>query len=420
MIKEKVKYLKRAISTKDGKAIANNFAWLTALQVAGYIFPIFTYPYLARVIGVDGFGKIAFAAGIMIWFETIADWGFNYTATRDVAQNRDDSERVSEIFSDVLWSRCLLFLLSFILLAILVYFIPTFRENSVIIFISSLMIPGHIMFPSWFFQAIERMKYITIMNLFSKLFFTIAVFLFIKKPSDFIIQPLLTSIGNLCCGVVSFYIIVVRWHYIIHKPHLGRVFSTIKKSTDVFINNLMPNLYHSFSTVLLGFFWGATSNGILDAGSKFIAISQQFTSIITRTFFPYLSRKTDKHSLFAKINIGIGVVISVVLFVFAPLLIRVLFSSGFSSAVPVLRIMSLSVIFLAISSTYGTNYLIIVGEEKTLRKITMTCSILGFLLSFPLIYFFDYIGAAITITFSRGILALSSMTCAKKKMIKNK
>ena len=116
----------------------------------------------------------------------------------------------------------------------------------------------------------------------------------------------------------------------------------------------------------------------------------------------------------------IFLMVFVVLFVFAPLLIRVLFSNGFSNAVPVLRIMSISVIFLAISSTYGTNYLIIVGKERILRKITMICSIMGFVLSFPLIYYFDYIGAAITITFSRGILALSSMICAKKQMINNK
>ena len=154
----------------------------------------------------------------------------------------------------------------------------------------------------------------------------------------------------------------------------------------------------------------------MTAGSKFITLSQQFTSILSRTFFPYLSRKIDKHRLFAYINISIGGLITVVLFVFAPGLIRLLFSEDFNDAIPVLRIISFSVLFLAISSTYGTNYLIIVGKERILRKITMICSIMGFVLSFPLIYYFDYIGAAITITFSRGILSISSMVCAKKQI----
>ncbi len=72
----------------DSRTLIANFGYLTLLQVAGYIFPLITIPYLAKVIGVDSFGKITFASAIIVWFQTITDWGFNYTATRDVAKNR--------------------------------------------------------------------------------------------------------------------------------------------------------------------------------------------------------------------------------------------------------------------------------------------------------------------------------------------
>ena len=187
------KGVKRIGGNKDATVLLSNFGYLSALQIAGYIFPIITLPYLARVIGVDSFGKIAFASAIMVWFQTVADWGFNFTATRDVAQNRDDKEKVSEIFSNVLWARCLLMIFSFILLLIALFLVPKFRENQTIILITFLIVPGHIMFPDWFFQAMERMKYITILNVLSKLFFTIAVFVFIKEKSDFILLLLWTS-----------------------------------------------------------------------------------------------------------------------------------------------------------------------------------------------------------------------------------
>ena len=118
-------------------------------------------PYLARVIGPDGFGKIAFAAAIIVWFTTISDWGFNYSATRDVAKNRDDKEKVSEIFSNVFWARLLLMVVSFVILSVFVILVPKLKENADIIYMTFLLIPGYIMFPDWFFQAIERMKYIT-------------------------------------------------------------------------------------------------------------------------------------------------------------------------------------------------------------------------------------------------------------------
>ena len=113
----KLKSLKARVSTnKDGKALASNFGYLMLLQIASYIFPLLTIPYLARVIGVEGFGAIAFAAAVMIWFQTVVDWGFNYTATRDLAQNRDDTVKISEIFSTVLWTKLSLIAVMFIVL----------------------------------------------------------------------------------------------------------------------------------------------------------------------------------------------------------------------------------------------------------------------------------------------------------------
>lgn len=67
-----INYIKKS---KEGKVLVSNFAYLSLLQIAGYIFPLLTLPYLARVIGAEGFGKIAFAAAIMTWIQTIADWG---------------------------------------------------------------------------------------------------------------------------------------------------------------------------------------------------------------------------------------------------------------------------------------------------------------------------------------------------------
>lgn len=379
-------------------------------------------PYLARVIGVEGFGKIAFASAIVVWFQTISDWGFNYTATRDVAKNRDDKEKVSDIFSNVLWARCLLMIVSFLLLLITIFLVPKFRENYTIILITFLLVPGHIMFPDWFFQAMERMRYITILNILSKFLFTIAVFVFIKEKSDYILQPLFTSLGFLVSGIIAMYLILNKWEIELNRPSIKPIIKTIKGSTDVFINNIMPNLYNSFSVMLLGFFGSSISNGLLDAGSKFVSISQQFMLVISRTFFPFLSRRIDKHSMFSRLNICIAVIFSALLFILAPLIIKLFFTEEFYNAITVLRIMSISIFFLSLSNVYGTNYMIIQGYEKQLRNITFISSIIGFVISFPLIYYFDYIGAAVTITLTRGFLGLMIAYFARKikqKLIKN-
>lgn len=414
----KLKYLFDSIKKKqDGKVLISNFFYLSLLQIAGYLFPILTLPYLARVIGVEGFGKIAFASAIIVWIQTIADWGFNYTATRDVAQNRDDKEKVSDIFSRVFWSRCVLAIISFIILILFVISIPKFKENSTIILVTFLMIPGHIMFPDWFFQAIEKMGYITIFNILSKILFTILIFVFVKDKEDYIFQPLFISLGYIISGVIAMYLILFKWKYRLLKPSVSGIFSTIKKSADVFLNNLMPNLYNSFSSILLGFFHGEMANGRLDAGNKFAQVGQQFIQIVSRVFYPFLSRRIDKHSAYVKLSVGVSFLMAVILFFASPLLIKYFFTEDFYDSILVLRMLSISIIFLSISNVYGTNYLIIQGYEKPLRNITAISSIIGFVISFPLIYYYSYIGAALTICITRGILGFSVMYKAVK--IKN-
>lgn len=405
-------------NNQDGKVLIANFGYLSLLQIASYFFPLITMPYLAKVIGPEGFGKIAFAGAIMVWFTTIADWGFNFTATRDVAKHRDDKEIVSKIFSNVLWARLILMMISLFFLIAIVYIIPKFRENADIIFMTFLLIPGHIMFPDWFFQAIERMKYITVLNLISKTFFTIAIFIFIKEKSDYLIQPLLVSLGYLVSGIIAMYYVLVRWKYKLYKPSLKTIIKTIKNSTDVFVNNLMPTFYNAFSTILLGFVGGDVANGLYESGTKFTNMFQQFLGVLSRTFFPFLSRRIDKHSVYAKINIGTSTLFAITLIILAPILVNIFYTSEFIYAVNVIRITSISLIFLAIGNVYGTNYLIIINKEKQLRNITLISSIIGFVLSFPLIHKYDVIGAALVVTITRGILGFMTMWYAH--YLKNK
>ncbi len=406
--------IKQINSSKEGKTVFTNFGYLSLLQVAVYVFPLISMPYLARVIGADGFGKIAFASAIVVWIQTISDWGFNLTATRDVAQNRDDKELVSRIFSNVLWARSVLTLLSGIILLLVVLLVPYLRENADIIFVTFLLVPGYILFPEWFFQAIEKMKYTTFFNLFLKLVFTVAVFVFIHKREDYLIQPLLTTIGYLLCGIGALYLIFKKWGYTLYKPQWSEIFKTIRNSTDVFINNLMPNLYNSFSVMLLGFFGGSTANGIYDGGNRFPVIFYQFQSVLSRAFYPFLSRRPDKHSFYAKLNIVSALIGAVFLILLSPLVIKIMLGDEFEKSVVVMQILSFSVVFLAMDYTYGTNFLIINHKEKPLRNLTFVSSIIGMSVAIPLVYYFSYIGAAITVLLCRGMLGAGSYILAKK------
>lgn len=405
---------KRISESKDGKTVFANFGYLSLLQIAGYVFPLITMPYLARVIGADGFGKIAFASAVVVWFQTVVDWGFNLTVTRDVAQYRDDREKVSQIFSNVLWARCLLMLISGVVLLGLVAIVPYFRENVAVILITFLMIPGYILFPDWMFQSLEKMKYTTIFNLLMKLLFTFAVFIFINKREDYVIQPLLSAISYFICGIGALYVILHKWGYTLYRPQWKEIIKTIKGSTDVFINNIMPNFYNSFSVLLLGFFGGPVANGLYEGGNKFPTIFYQFQSVLSRAFYPFLARRLDKHDFFAKLNMSIAIIGTVLIIIVSPWVIKIILGKEFENSIIVMQILSASLVFLSMNFTYGTSYLIIIHKEKPLKNLTFVSSIIGMCVSFPLIFYYSYIGAAITVFICRGMLGIGSFILARK------
>ena len=88
-----------------------------------------------------------------------------------------------------------LLFLSFIVLLFLILCFEKFGQNSLVYFLTFGTVIGHVLFPQWLFQGLERMTYIAKLNIYTKLFFTICIFIFVRNESDLMLAPLFTSLG---------------------------------------------------------------------------------------------------------------------------------------------------------------------------------------------------------------------------------
>ena len=149
----------------ERKTVLHNFASLSVLQAITYLLPVLILPYLFRVIGPEKFGLIAFAQAFVQYFMILTDYGFSISATKEISLCQHDRAEISKVFSSVMMVKIALAVVSLILLGCIVYFVPKFRDDWMVYVLSFGAVLGNTLFPVWFFQGTEKMRYIADLNI---------------------------------------------------------------------------------------------------------------------------------------------------------------------------------------------------------------------------------------------------------------
>ncbi len=319
---------------------------------------------------------------------------------------RDSPKKLNIIYSKVLTIKTLFLLLSWLIIAITVYLYPPFYENKEIYFYTSLLLLGYVLFPEWFFQGIEKMRYITYLNLGIKLFFTLCVFIFIKKESDFWIYPLLQSAGYVGAGLVGQYLLVKKYKLkFIFLPY-KTIFKSIRVNSPIFINQFVPALYNNTSTFLLGILGTAQLVGIYQAILTVVNLIVTLIEILSRVFFPFLNRRKDAFQWYKQMMlITISVMIIGVL-VFNKLIFWYL-NVSYDNAFWILLILSIGLLGYTMYNVFGLNYFIVNRQDKLVMKNTLIFSVLGFFITIPLIKYFTIFGSAISLSLVRCLIGFN-------------
>lgn len=343
---------------KNNKTIVGNIFSLWALQIFNYIIPLITLPYVLRVLWPEKFWIIAFATAFVGYFMIITNYGFNLTATKDISMNREDNKKVSEIFWNVIIIKCILAILSFFVFLWIVFSFTKFSSEVIVFIFTFLMIIWEILFPVWMFQWMEKMKYITIINVIVKSLFLLPVFVFIQNIWDYIRLPLITSLSFITTGIIAFFMAlkVFRLQFIL--PNFQSIKYHLAEWWHVFISSISYWIYASSTTVIL---WLITNNTIVwyyAGAEKILKSLQSFISIIYQSVFPNIWQKLknskketilflQKLSLY---QIIFNLFIAIFLFIFSELLILWLLWDNFEQSIVILKILSITLIFFWFSN----------------------------------------------------------------------
>ncbi len=378
-------------------------------------------------MGVEKFGLIAFATATIMYFQILTDYGFNLSATREISIYRENKEKVQEIFSSVMIIKLGLLILSFVLLSTLVFSFEKFRKDWEVYFLSFGMVVGQVLFPVWFFQGMEKMKYITFLNILAKGIFTVAIFIFVKQQSDYWKVPLLNSIGFILAGVLSLWIVYKDWNIGFKLVRFESIMRELKEGWYIFITSIQSNILSSSGVFILGLFAPHYIIGYYSAIEKLLKGFVSLFQPITQTLFPYSSNKLKKSIKEGKLFIiKTGLLTSILsllivcfLVFFSKDILYIVFGSEFTKYAIIIDLLSIWLFFGVINNFIGIQFLIGAGYSEVYFKSFNIASLVTIITYFSLTWKYYYYGIIAGMVLGEITLTVIMIYFIKKRGLMN-
>lgn len=282
--------LLQKIKNNFNSSLVSNFFSLVILQGANYLFPLLTVPYLFRILGVETFGLINFSTAFVQYFAILSDFGFNLSATKYIAANREDKDKRDQYFFNVLIAKLMLFLCGLVILLLIINFVDKFSENKAVYLLSYGSVLGSVLLPTWFFQGMEQMRYITKITIVTRTLAIIPIFFLVKSDTDFLLVPIFYGLGAIAAGLIGIYIVRVNFKlkFNFNKLSFSSVIDCLKESVDFFLSRLSLSLYTISNTFVLGMVLGNTAVGYYAAGEKLYMAVQSMYGPLNQALYPYM------------------------------------------------------------------------------------------------------------------------------------
>ena len=175
-------------------SLRKNIMYSSVLTVANYLFPLVTFPYVSRVLGVDNIGACNFVDSIINYFVLFSMLGISTVGIREISQCGKDREKLDLTFSRIFTINTITTSIALALLVIGVFTVPQLRENQQLMWIGALKLVSNYLLVEWLYKGLEEFKYITNRTVLVKMLYVVAVFLFIKSPEDTYLYYLLLTL----------------------------------------------------------------------------------------------------------------------------------------------------------------------------------------------------------------------------------
>jgi len=327
---------------------------MTALQIINALFGILIYPYLIRVLGANSYGLYVFAFSVTTYFVSFISFGFNMPAVKLTVQNITNIQKKNEILSSIFTAKALLAAMSCLVFLVLLFTVPFLKLHKLVFLICFCQIFAEVLFPVWYFQAIQKMRIVTLIQLGFRFLSLPFIFLFIKKPDDYWMYALIATLSVLLSGISSVIYLKrnenIRYSFV----SLNTLKSYFQDAMPFFWMNSTSTIKQESVTIIIGSFFGMRDVALFDLANKIILLPRMLTTSINGALFPKLieniQKEVVKKIILYETLLGLGVMGGVV--IFGRWIILILGGTAMLDSYPLAIILSATVLVWLVVGCY--------------------------------------------------------------------
>jgi polysaccharide transporter, PST family len=376
---------------------------MAMVQAGTNFVPLVTIPYLARVLGVAGWGLVAFAQSFGVYLSLFGEYGFALSATREVARHRDDREKLTEIVAGVLGAKTLLGLGALALALGVHWWIPIFQEHPLLLWGGMFWALARASSMIWYFQGRERMRLVAWLDIVTQTLAAIAIFVLVRAPADGWRVLALQGTGYLLSFAIG--LALVYREVPVRLPTWRSVWEALRMGWSMFVFRGSVSLYTAGNAFILGLFvsplWVGYYAGAEKISKAFLGLLNPFSQALYPRLSHLVYHARDRAVRLARVAVAVmgigGAALGATVFFLAPLLVRVILGPGYDHAVPVLQILALLPPLIALSNVFGIQWMLPLGMDRPFNTIILLAGAINLALAVILAPSYAAIGMACSV-----------------------
>lgn len=387
---------------ENHKRLRYNTLALATVQVANFAFPLVTLPYLTRTLGVDGFGKVTFVQVVMSFACLFIDYGFSWSATREISEIRHDRAKIASLFANNWSAQWLLAAITIFVLSIGVTTLSALQPDAHLFIAGFLILIGAVIFPLWLLQGLEHMKEVAIIQVVARLILLPFLFVMVRGPEDVLVAILIQSGGMCLAGAISLLWIITNRVIDFQWPERQGVKHALLHGGRVFVSRLLISIYTSLIPLILGVVSGVSALSFFNLADKARGAAQAVLSPLSQALYPrmsFLFCHDRKSAIILLKRSGLillsgASLLSLMLWMGADQIINLLGGGGYADAVIVLKWLAPVPFFIAVSNLFGVQVLLANGETRLINSTASIVGLVVLILVYPMTARYSAQGAA--------------------------